>query len=1353
MSINLINLLTKVTTSVLGTYLSRDFASDIDKNFALLNGTAPYLNTNSIKSLTSSIGDTDILRIRTNTSWNITNYPSWISMSSVSGTGDTDIIITTTQANSGINRTENIVITLTGVLTSFNVSVTQLTIVIVSYFRLVDINDTIINTPDIFLSYVGNDIGFVRIQTNVSWSFTFVPSWVVVSAASGFGDSVISITALPNSGVLRSSNIQFTAGNNYINGSLCTISQSSFVAKSLIVSNIPVFNSTLNNTQFFTITSDTNWTITNNNTWLVLNTLTGTGNSTITGTVQSNTGIERNGTISITGIGIDIPIVISVKQLTGIVSSLLVDYLKDFSSTAGDNDYFIVTSNVAWTIVSYPSWCSVSPLSGTGNANVTVIIQANTGLERTGIIVLSGIGVSNALINVKQLVGASPLATLSVGTLANIASTGGGGSVAITSNTTWVVGIIPSWLTVSPLISSNNGSILITAQSNTGIARSTTISITGTGVIGASNIVITQDAYVAIQVANYYVAVNGSNSNNGSITQPFATLSYAWNLAVAGNLIYIRGGTYELSTQMLLQNKNGTIGNLIKIWAYPGEVPIFKKLGIDARQKAIYCYNNNYIHFKGFEITGFSQTTAREFASAFWVENTNNSIFELFNYHHNGDPFVITHNSTGNVIKNCDAHHNYDPYTLTAYDDGDGFNFETDQGTTTSFIGCRSWSNSDDGFDFYRSNGVINLTDCWSWNNGYREDGITRGGNGTGYKLGITTVNQSTVILRTLKNCMAFKNRDGGFYETQAQGICKLWNNISWSNAGQPYESDGITRHYTTGIGFSDYPTIVHVLQNNISFDEMVAVFNGAANIHTNNTWNSGINVSVIDFISLDYSGVNGIRQLDGSLPITNFLKLNVTSPLLTKGIDLGFGYGTVVGPVYGIATVIPTIIQLTTPVNGVLDIISPTSLTSNVSLIDPNATFVKFEYKLTSSSTWIVSSATLPLSTIQVNLVGLTTDVGYDTRWSVIGNNTTYSTSGLSAIVSAIPAAETIYTYPFTALGSTIINKKLVADTTVSSLITFTDTVVDIENSYIEAQYVTPTGGVAILGLNGVTTRRVVKILNNIFQFNNPKGYLVRIGTEIPSSADNVFDDVEISGNKVTGIGDLITTGGTVHTFFVGFSINSTMKYNFISNSIYALLNKAQGMINTSGAIMYNVVRNTKYGTTCKGIAGTKIYNNTYYNNNSMGGIFIYVLKHDNGGPGSSNVKIKNNIFMIDAASTQDKFIGIYDNESKVGFECDYNVYFRAGASSAINFSVWDGTSNVTITWAQWQALGYDLHSIIVNPGLNTTTLVPALAVQNAVNLGVPYNVGLNPSNTWNRGNPVTKVQGSAWQNGAFII
>lgn len=73
-------------------------------------------------------------------------------------------------------------------------------------------------------------------------------------------------------------------------------------------------------------------------------------------------------------------------------------------------------------------------------------------------------------------------------------------------------------------------------------------------------------------VGGFYVAVNGSDAANGSVSTPFATLARAIDATRGGTekRIFLRGGTHHLSAKIALNNSDkGTY-----ITAYPGEVPV-----------------------------------------------------------------------------------------------------------------------------------------------------------------------------------------------------------------------------------------------------------------------------------------------------------------------------------------------------------------------------------------------------------------------------------------------------------------------------------------------------------------------------------------------------------------------------------------------------------------------------------------------------------------------------------------------------------------------------------------------------------------------------------------------------------
>lgn len=53
----------------------------------------------------------------------------------------------------------------------------------------------------------------------------------------------------------------------------------------------------------------------------------------------------------------------------------------------------------------------------------------------------------------------------------------------------------------------------------------------------------------------WYMATNGSDSNSGDISSPFATLPYAQTKMSAGDTLMIRGGKYRITDYTNVQEK------------------------------------------------------------------------------------------------------------------------------------------------------------------------------------------------------------------------------------------------------------------------------------------------------------------------------------------------------------------------------------------------------------------------------------------------------------------------------------------------------------------------------------------------------------------------------------------------------------------------------------------------------------------------------------------------------------------------------------------------------------------------------------------------------------------------------
>jgi parallel beta-helix repeat protein len=75
----------------------------------------------------------------------------------------------------------------------------------------------------------------------------------------------------------------------------------------------------------------------------------------------------------------------------------------------------------------------------------------------------------------------------------------------------------------------------------------------------------------------YYVSVNGSDRNDGSINHPWGTIQHAGRTAKAGDTVLVRGGIYREGEIWLqaIYGMGGRYGQMLTIKAYPGEKPIF----------------------------------------------------------------------------------------------------------------------------------------------------------------------------------------------------------------------------------------------------------------------------------------------------------------------------------------------------------------------------------------------------------------------------------------------------------------------------------------------------------------------------------------------------------------------------------------------------------------------------------------------------------------------------------------------------------------------------------------------------------------------------------------------------------
>ncbi|MDI1460823.1 cellulose binding domain-containing protein [Catellatospora sp. KI3] len=395
----------------------------------------------------------------------------------------------------------------------------------------------------------------------------------------------------------------------------------------------------------------------------------------------------------------------------------------------------------------------------------------------------------------------------------------------------------------------------------------------------------------------YYVAPNGSDSAAGTQSAPWASVARAQSTAVAGDLVYLRGGTYSFTrankacasqtdrVDAITLNKSGSQGNPIRYWAYPAEKPIFdfSRMTDNCRIKG-FDVTGSWNHLKGIEVTGVRQNNNLNHESwGIWVSGSNNT-FELLNAHHNMGPGLFIQDGGGNLVLNCDSHDNYDSMTSNgAGESADGFGAHIPANRPGNvFRGNRAWNNSDDGFDLISAYSPVVIENSWAWHNGYIPGTNTGAGNGNGIKAGGYGGDYvSNGAKHTVRFSVAFNNRASGIYANHHTVANDYFNNTSYNNHPD---------YNMLGVNSSGAAIGIGNLRNNIAYGGTLSSNMSGTNA-AGNSWNLPVTMSDSQFQSVSTSGWDAPRRADGSLPTLANLHLAPGSTLIDKGADVGLPY------------------------------------------------------------------------------------------------------------------------------------------------------------------------------------------------------------------------------------------------------------------------------------------------------------------------------------------------------------------------------------------------------------------------------------------------------------------------------
>lgn len=400
-----------------------------------------------------------------------------------------------------------------------------------------------------------------------------------------------------------------------------------------------------------------------------------------------------------------------------------------------------------------------------------------------------------------------------------------------------------------------------------------------------------------ISARQFYLSPGGDDAAAGtSLSAPWATWRRAQQAMQAGDTLWMAGGLYRVTEDQIMSqdrryvhvidlDKSGVRDARICYFGLPGERPVFDFSAVRPRNKrvsAVYM-QGSWLHLRNFEIVGVQVTvkghTQSECISA---RGGSHCIVENIAMH---DGMAIGYYQVAgsdNLVLNCDAYNNYDPYSEGPYGgnvDGFGGHVLDESCTGNVFRGCRAWWNSDDGFDLINAHAAYVIEDCWAFLNGYQPGTMDRAGDGTGFKSGgygmkPRVKHLHVVPQHTVKNCIAYMNKNKGFYANHhLAGI--VWQN----NTGYKNPSNFCMLNRISPAVVRDTLGYGHVLVGNVSLEprspgrHLIDVDTTRCVIGNNSFAPSDMNISAGDFLSVDADLLTAPRQADGALPQIDFLR------------------------------------------------------------------------------------------------------------------------------------------------------------------------------------------------------------------------------------------------------------------------------------------------------------------------------------------------------------------------------------------------------------------------------------------------------------------------------------------------
>lgn len=348
--------------------------------------------------------------------------------------------------------------------------------------------------------------------------------------------------------------------------------------------------------------------------------------------------------------------------------------------------------------------------------------------------------------------------------------------------------------------------------------------------------------FAGVHSADVYVAPDGSDDGDGSLTHPFATLARAASTVRPGQTIALRGGTYTPGDTTTL-GVSGTVAARITVSGYRNERPVIDGSGLDAGRWTL-VVTGSHLTVQGLEIRNSP-------SHALVCSSCRHDVFRRLSLHGNGTGLTLRDADTvDNTVADSDFYDNHSADGTA----GTGLAVMFGSGTGNVVRGCRSYRNAVEGVDLGGFADPVTLVDNWSFGNDSSRWGARNPRVGNGFTLG--GGHTVRAVAHVLRDNAAWDNAGIGFNDESNPGAIRLTRNTAYRNGA---------------VGFF-LPAASAVARGNVAVGNRTDATQGTAVRSNGNTWDAPAPATTARFVSTDPASAQGGRRTDGRLPRTTFL-------------------------------------------------------------------------------------------------------------------------------------------------------------------------------------------------------------------------------------------------------------------------------------------------------------------------------------------------------------------------------------------------------------------------------------------------------------------------------------------------